>query len=361
MYSGNCGPGTLVTTRLNSRWRACSRAAWAMIVGGAKPDSSVSTWAPTACPDSLIAVHRLGDRQQALHRVDRPDRQRRPHRRDAVTERAALDVGADRDRHHRPQDQIVGRLAVEAQIAAERTRHDRQHDVVDGPAERVLDRLELAQVAADPGEAAVGADPDVERARRRASAGPPGPSRRPRPPRGRRGRRPAAGRATSPARRGRSRPARWPAPAAHRRAAERCWAAGAGSTRAPAATTGIGSGEESNSTRGDVDAGDAVDERVVGLGQHREAVVGQALDQPQLPQRTAAVERLGEHAPGQPPELLLAPGLGQRRVADVEADVEVGIVDPHRPALVERHERQPLAVARHQMQPRARSASTSSS
>ena len=36
----------------------------------------------------------------------------------------------------------------------------------------------------------------------------------------------------------------------------------------------------------DVDPGDPVDERVVGLGQQREAVVGEPLDQPQLPQRT---------------------------------------------------------------------------
>src|SRR4051812_35267830 len=50
---GNCGPGTFVTTRLNMRWRATTRAAWLMMFGGAKPVSSVSTCAPTACPPDL--------------------------------------------------------------------------------------------------------------------------------------------------------------------------------------------------------------------------------------------------------------------------------------------------------------------
>src|ERR1700722_12417045 len=35
---------------------------------------------------------------------------------------------------------------------------------------------------------------------------------------------------------------------------------------------------------------------------------------------------------------------------DVEADVEVGIVDPDGTALVERHECEPLAIARHEVQ-----------
>ena len=49
---------------------------------------------------------------------------------------------------------------------------------------------------------------------------------------------------------------------------------------------------------------------------------------------------------------MLAARTRQGRVADVEADVEMGIVDPNRPALVQRHECQPLAVARHEMQSR---------
>ena len=44
------------------------------------------------------------------------------------------------------------------------------------------------------------------------------------------------------------------------------------------------------------------------LRQHREAPAGESLDQPQLPQRPAAVERLGEHAAGEPLQLVIATG-----------------------------------------------------
>src|SRR5680860_1175087 len=52
-YSGNCGPGTLVTTTLKNRWRLISREACPITVGGAKPLRLVSTSAPSACPPSL--------------------------------------------------------------------------------------------------------------------------------------------------------------------------------------------------------------------------------------------------------------------------------------------------------------------
>ena len=87
------------------------------------------------------------------------------------------------------------------------------------------------------------------------------------------------------------------------------------------------------------------------LGQHREAPAGETLDQPQLPQRPAAVERLREHAAREPLQLALAPWARQRRVADVVAQIEIGIVDPDRAALAERHERQPLPVPGHEVQP----------
>ena len=75
------------------------------------------------------------------------------------------------------------------------------------------------------------------------------------------------------------------------------------------------------------------------LRQHRETPAGEPFDQPQLPQRPAAVERLGEHAPREPLQLALAAGAGQRGVAHVVVDPEVGIVHPHRTALAERNER----------------------
>ena len=109
---------------------------------------------------------------------------------------------------------------------------------------------------------------------------------------------------------------------------------------------GLGRGVEQH--RHDVHAGDAVDERVVGLRQHREAVALEPVDQPDLPERLVAVELLGEDASGEVLELLLRARSRQRGGAHVVAQVQVGVVDPPRPALAERHERQALAVARHQ-------------
>ena len=110
-------------------------------------------------------------------------------------------------------------------------------------------------------------------------------------------------------------------------------------------------GVEVEQHRRDVDAGDAVDQAVVRLGDQREAVVTDAVDQPQLPQRLGAVEPLGEDAAREPAQLILAGGLRQRRVAHVVAGVEVRVVDPDRPALDERRERQLLAVARNEREP----------
>ena len=100
----------------------------------------------------------------------------------------------------------------------------------------------------------------------------------------------------------------------------------------------------------EVDAGDAVDERVMGLGDQREAPVLEPLHEPQLPQRLRAVEPLGVDPGGERAQLLLAAGLRQRGVAQVVLEVEVRVVDPQRPAGLERRERELLAVARDQVQ-----------
>ena len=102
----------------------------------------------------------------------------------------------------------------------------------------------------------------------------------------------------------------------------------------------------------DVDAGDAVDEGVVALADDREAVAGQALDQPQLPERLRAVELLGEDPRRQVAQLLVGTGRRQRGLADVVVEVEVGVVDPDRPPLGEGDEAQFLAESRHQVQAR---------
>ena len=51
-------------------------------------------------------------------------------------------------------------------------------------------------------------------------------------------------------------------------------------------------------------------------------------------------------------EFVVATRTRQRGVAYMEAGLEVRVVDPHRSALIERHEGQALAVARHEVQAR---------
>ena len=133
-----------------------------------------------------------------------------------------------------------------------------------------------------------------------------------------------------------------------------CRSVGSGraSQRGGGAGVPFGSRVEVEEDGGDVDPGDAVDQRVVALADDREAAVVQALDQPQLPERLAAVELLGEDPRRQVAQLLVGAGRRQRGLAHVVLEVEVRVVDPDRPALVERHGAQLLAEARHQVQAR---------
>jgi hypothetical protein len=113
-----------------------------------------------------------------------------------------------------------------------------------------------------------------------------------------------------------------------------------------------GVGRDVEEHRGDVDAADAVHERVVGLRDDREAPAVEPLDEVELPQRLGPVQREGEQAPGEVAQLLIGAGRGQGAVAQVVAGVEVRIVDPHRAPLAERHVGQLLAVARHEVHAR---------
>ena len=224
---------------------------------------------------------------------------------------------------------------------------DREDDVVDGAAVGVLDPLEVAEVGLDHLEAAVRADLDVEDGVR-----------------------------------GRDIPALTifevaPTPLQHlARAAQRGAEAavdllragqpllqrfaqqlevgrlGAGEPRRRLVGRALRLGVEVEEDGGDVDAGDAVDQRVVALADDREAVVGQALDQPQLPERLRAVELLGEDPRREVAQLLVGARRRQRGLAHVVVEVEVRVVDPDRAALVERDEAQLLAEARHQVQAR---------
>ena len=75
---------------------------------------------------------------------------------------------------------------------------------------------------------------------------------------------------------------------------------------------------------------DSVDHAVVDLADHREAVVVEPLDEPELPERLSAVELLRRCCPGSPFEDSFARPAAAAAVADVVAEVEAVVVDPDR-------------------------------
>src|SRR5690606_21247480 len=103
--------------------------------------------------------------------------------------------------------------------------------------------------------------------------------------------------------------------------------------------------------RQQVGARDAVHHAVVDLGDDREAVVLESLDDPHLPQRPVSVEMLRLDAPDDALELSLAARARQPGVAHVVAELEARIVDPHGMAL-ERGPGEALPVARDPVQAR---------
>ena len=85
------------------------------------------------------------------------------------------------------------------------------------------------------------------------------------------------------------------------------------------------------------DTGGAVDRRVVCLLQHGPASVGESLDDIGLPQRAGAVHRAADDAGHLLGELIGGAGRGEADVADVEVEIEVGVVHPVRTIEAERH------------------------
>ena len=147
---------------------------------------------------------------------------------------------------------------------------------------------------------------------------------------------PGAGRAGRRGRRGRSRAGWSRARAARRASRSRSVGSGRGAHFGGRAGGWSRLLLEVEEDGGDVDAGDAVDERVVALADDREAVAVEPLDQPQLPERLGAVELLGEDPRREVAQLLLGARRRQRGVAHVVVEVEEGVVDPDRPALARR-------------------------
>ena len=237
------------------------------------------------------------------------------------------------------------------QELAQRARHHRQHDVVDGAPERVLDDLEVLQRTPHPREAPMGADVHVQRRRRRGVEHRPHDLPHALRRLARRGER-AVGVRQRIGRARRQLHPRAQRPLRTRRQQLQGARLAVGLPRFAGVAHRRRLGREVEQHGRQVDPGDPVDQRVVGLGDQRATIVLQALDQPHLPQRLGAVELLGEDARGEVAQLLPIPRRRQRRVAHVVLEVEARIIHPHGAPAVERRVRvsQLVAVARHQVQ-----------
>ena len=183
------------------------------------------------------------------------------------------------------------------QVLAEAPGDGGEHDVVDRAAGRRLDPLDVGELGPGPAPAAVRPERPVEHARRRSRP------RRPTlaSPYGAHGAGPAPGRRAS------ARP--------HRAAAPRARTVSTGSRAMPATPDAVSPSREggrpgATGATGDgcasgvaveqhlhqLVAGEAVDHRVVRLGDQRPPAPGQPLDEPDLPERPVEVEALGQHA-----------------------------------------------------------------
>ena len=94
-----------------------------------------------------------------------------------------------------------------------------------------------------------------------------------------------------------------------------------------------------------IGAGHPVDHAMVHLRDERPLASSEAFDHPRLPQRPMPVELLRHQPPHQGVEIRFRAGRWQRGMADVVLEVEMRVVDPHRPAQPARHETHLLPVA----------------
>ena len=336
-----------MTTRLKKRWAGCRRAAWEAIVDGAKSVDLGQDLGPDRLAGGLEVAHLAGEDPQPLDRVLAPDRQRRHHRRDPVAERAVLLLGADADRDQGPHLQALGVVAAGPQVLADAAGDDREDDVVDGAAVLVFDPLQLGQVGLGDREAAMGPDLDVEG---RVGAR---PCRRRAPSRWRRRRAgPGAGRAEPRGRRGtislRAGQALPPG------VAEQLQVGRFGTGEPGRAGAGEPCGSASRSKRTVVMSTPETPSTsawwllpTIAKRSSRRPSTSHSSQSGLL--RSSCWEKIARREVAQ---LLLGAGRRQGALAHVVVEVEVRVVDPDRPPLVEGDEAQLLAEARNQVQAR---------
>ena len=230
-------------------------------------------------------------------------------------------------------ERAVGQVVVVEQVATERLGAGGQHDVVDRGAECLLDHLEVLEGGPREGHGAVRGQAAGElRARggQRERGVVVGRAQRADDADGGLGR--AVGRPDHPARPG-------------QRALERLGDQ-LGVARHRLALPRLarlldrrGVGLEVDEVDEELGPRDAVDRRVVQLGHERHVAVLEALDDGELPQRSAAVERDAGDVADELTQLAEGAGRGRGDAADVAVEVEVLVLDPHRVVEPERARR----------------------
>ena len=297
---------------------------------------------------ALLEIRRArAHRVEPLAWVPLSYRDRHEHQGEPVAELHVLAVVAHRHGAHDLHHQIVVQLATRLEQAGERAADGREHDVVHGAAERVPNRLGDVERHPHQLEAASRPDARIQRKARRERVAPDERAERAREPSdlvddllG------SVGRVLARAQDAR----RLGDPLAH---GVEHQARGVGRRfRHPRRRVEHRRlGREVEEHGRDVDAGDAVGQRVMRLVDEADVLtVVEALHEPELPERPVAVEELAHEPLGQREQVPATAGLRQLREVDVARDVEAVVVDPHGIPDPERHVHDPLAEPGNEVQ-----------
>ena len=292
---------------------------------------------------SLALQQQLVGANEALERIGFVGGDRHDHHRHPVPERALLLLGAHRHRHH-GHERLVGQLVALDQPLPQGRRAQAHHHVVHGDGGGVLDRLDGVEREPPDGQAAVGRDLAVEERGGRPSGGHlehvrilvgaqclaracNGPGERGHAREG-----VGAGQVDQIGQRGGDRaqgPQRLVRQAEHA-AAEHLQLTGrplaAAVRRGRRDLPPLGARVEQDGEQ--LVARYAVHRRVVDLGQQRHATTLEPVDQVQLPQRPAAVQRAGEDAGHDLGQAVVVARRRDSGLADVEVEIEVRVLDP---------------------------------
>ena len=312
--------------------RAASRAPSASSIGGANPDSEVSTSPATACFDSLRPSICGADARSCARGIRDRHGQLGEHRRDPVVVDAALAAAGAPTPAPACADTSGRRVSPRARSSSRKPPViDRQHDVVDGAAERGANRLDVAQAHRAPSPSA-GAARSGRSATRTATGAPSAAELTIAAPQSR-----APARALRAARAARR--AKLSAAAARvdrlcdQRAREQLGVARLGAGSQASAGGGAGSRSSSNMHRHQIGRGDAVDHAVMDLREQRPAALARSPRPSRSPRAACCGRGAGRHdARRHAAQLLVAAGLRERGVAQVVVEVEVRVVHPHRAA-----------------------------